>query len=431
MLACRLLLCRRGTLAFAILACMMGAASLTLLDNADDLGRTAHASLRYRIIGGALLFLVCMNAGRLQVLTRWPKHSRIMLFWMLFAVSWLASAFFYLDSVDIVSGLWLTLGVPCVFFAMLPCTHSNLAQMAVYAYLASQLPYVIMSLLYCPIVVPYQGIFPGPNQLGVTTAAMAACMLVIFYSCIRRKARLMRIAIAIALTAGLVMLTLLSRSRTALTALVLAHVVVSGALLYGKNARNKLVPFLLLSLLVPFVPFRGKALGVYVCEKHVTRTSLVTGRRSIWLPVLADTTVVGHGKYYFATVVGHGSHNSIVEALGKHGLVAAIALLGVAITSVFGALRFALRQRYCDPYALAPLVIIVTFWAMAMTEGMFGAVGKGMTLLMFVNIGIVMSPRCQGIDRFMLGTMAENHYNALSEQHARISASPHLSTETS
>lgn len=381
----------RDLVLFALMACLMWAASLTLFGAGDEADPSSYFALRHQVAGVCVLILLLANAGRLQVLTRWPRNSLIMVFWICLTVACVVSSFYQLDEFAIIATLWSLVGVPCIFYALLPASHGNLMQLAIYAYLVSHLPYLIASLLYHPIVVPYRGVFPSPNQFGGITAAMAACMLAILHSSIKRKASVMRITTTLALIAGLSTLTLLSASRTSLVALLASYVLVLGALLYDRTTRSNLVvSAMLVSLLIPLVRLDGKSLGVSIYEKHMARTSILIGRGDIWSTALADTSLLGHGRHYFSSTVGLGAHNSVVDVLGRHGIVAAFALLGLAVTSVLGALSYAIKRLPYDPYALAPLVLIATFWIMSMAEGMFGSIGKGVTLLTFASIGVVM-----------------------------------------
>ena len=230
-------------LAFAAMVCIMGAASLHSLAESETVVSNYLVPFRHYLIAAGLGVLLAVHLNRMGLLTRTPWLSPLGLPWTCFALCHLASSLFHLDGYDTLFGFWFLLGVPCLFFALLPQTHPTLMEIGLLAFVASHLPYLLASLFFTPVVTPYRGVFANPNSLGIVAACIAVSMLCLLCSQTKRNVSSPYVAVLLFSILGLLTLVLLSGSRTSLVALI-AAILVFGAT--GSGQRYGKLLFLLM-----------------------------------------------------------------------------------------------------------------------------------------------------------------------------------------
>jgi hypothetical protein len=132
-------------------------------------------------------------------------------------------------------------------------------------------------------------------------------------------------------------------------------------------------------------------------------SDLTNGRNVIWSDVLKDSRVLGHGSHYFGDYVGIGPHNSFVGILGERGPLAASLLIVVAVLSTVSAWRFAKKNFLFDPFSVGVFAIVLHFWTVSLTEGLFGSFGTELTIASFLSFGVVTQRRvCFGVFKFVI-----------------------------
>src|SRR4028119_386078 len=107
------------------------------------------------------------------------KPVPLFLFWSLFTLVSIISGISNNDLTSVRDGLWLMLGVPIIFFKILPKLMGENANFIIGLSLFLGLfPYIFMSLVLHPLSQStsniYSGVFPNSNQLGFTCAAMGS-----------------------------------------------------------------------------------------------------------------------------------------------------------------------------------------------------------------------------------------------------------------
>jgi hypothetical protein len=115
------------------------------------------------------------------------------------------------------------------------------------------------------------------------------------------------------------------------------------------------------------------------------------GRGPIWQKTFEDARLFGYGSNdYFLQNFDLGGHNSLIDILGQSGLIAFYLMMIVALMGLYCAYRYFRAQAGVNPYAMAPLLINVMFWTVAMAESMFGSLGRGLTVAYLLSLGTML-----------------------------------------
>jgi hypothetical protein len=385
-----------------LLALLCGGASLLMIR--QGAGDTLIVRGRLLLVAASLLGLLGLAAFRLG---SWRLPRPLLApfwFWMGFAYAVVIGSLFK-SSVDLfVDGLWFLVCVPLIFFMALPSLLEEQADMLLaLALCLGHLPYLLASLLLEPIGahlaysfgLSYRGIFYHFNGLGGTSVVVAVGGFVLLRAALLKPQR--RYQVAAVLLVGLLLLCLVlilvSTSRTSLLSfLALAGLFVSvsglgwprllalgggglvaaggGLLLLGERA-NGLWEALLRKM-----------------DASQSQGQLLSGREDIWGRVLQDATLFGHSSQYWSD--GPGLHSSFVHILAFHGIIAVLLMVGFALTSLWYAYRYALRFAH-EPGGLAPLAIALCFWLLSLAEGVFGSLGRGITMAFLISVGVVIA----------------------------------------
>lgn len=386
----------RQTLILILLAFLFGGSALVGLGSFDNPLDPSILKLRYALVGLSLLLLLLMAHFDM-----WHFHTKkslpLLLLWTLFNFVSVVSGLANNDSTSVRDGFWLMLGIPLIFFNALPRLmkgHAN--RLIALALFLGHAPYIIISLWLHPLTTSlYRGVFANANQLGSASTAMAASIFILLIAALSAKKSVGYVSLIVLLLLGTFTLILVANSRTSL----LAFFAMFSIFVWTSvpNPKGLLKITVIATAIVSAILFLAseqtqllwKNIELGFIEK-IGRSETLSGRGYIWGKTLDDVNLLGHGSDYFVSNFGMGGHNTIIEVLGRSGIIATYLILCFAIASFLYAYLYFKTYAKEDHYAIAPLVITVCFWILAMGEGMFGSLGQGITLTYMLSMGIVM-----------------------------------------
>jgi len=297
----------------------------------------------------------------------------------------------------IADGMWLAIGVPLLFFVLVPkVLGEGTFRAAAGVLIVSAIPYVILSLATVPIEYPYRGILGNPNQMGILMAGVGWGLLGLIYSSYvnREDARLMAYVV---LEACVFTLILFTGSRSSLISTTLAATVTFIAMVRDRpvfRARVVLMTgFMLVAVATVYLGIGWDLMivveGIIEKQQQKSVDGLLSGREVAWMWAFDNLTLLGHGQGAILDAVGMSSHNSFISILNDYGVIAVLLLLAIAVYGLLRAIKYYSASRVTNPGALFPLIVFVGFWTLAMTEGLFGSIGRGVTVAFFIVYGIV------------------------------------------
>ena len=386
----------RQTFILILLAVLFGSSSLVSLGNADNPLDPFILKLRYFLVGTSSLLLLLMSRfdmGRFH-----SKAVPFLLVWTLFNLVSVISGLTNNDLISLRDGLWLIIGAPLIFFSALPKLMKKRANLLiVLALFLGHVPYIVASLALYPLNTSlYKGVFANSNELGSTAAAMAAGIFSLLIAALSAKRSVFYVSLIILLLLVIFAIILVSNSRTSL----LAFFAMFSILVWKSGSNLKVlvkIAGIITAIITVILLFAGEKpqliwknieLGF---STKVENNGTFDGREEIWKKTFDDMNLFGHGSDYFELNFGIGGHNTIIDALGRNGIIAAYLLLGFAIVSFFYAYFYFKTYAKEDHYAIVPLVITACFWILAMGESMFGSLGSGITLAYMLSMGVVVT----------------------------------------
>lgn len=386
----------RQTLILILLAVLFGGSSLLGLGSVDAPLDPSILRLRYVLIGTSLLLLLLMSC--FEIFSFPGKALPLLLIWTLFNFVSVISGLANNDSISVRDGFWLMLGTPLIFFNALPNLMKENANILIaVALVLGHLPYIVVSLWLQPLNTSiYQGVFGNSNQLGFTSAIMVAGLFILLIDAFSSRKSLWYVWLIILLLLVTFTIILVSNSRTSLLAFFAMFFVfvLKSASNLKRLVKVTVIPTAIISAIllalgeqINFI-WENTELGFIA---NITKKEALSGREDIWLETLDNISLLGHGSDYFELNFYLGGHNTIIEVLGKNGIIAAYLILCFAIASFFYAYLYFktyVKQEHC---AIAPLVITVCFWSLSLGEGMFGSLGNAITLAYMLSMGVIMT----------------------------------------
>jgi O-Antigen ligase len=392
-----------GFIALAVLmAMLMGGASIVAL------GSTSHPldpiwfRVRYGLVGLPLVVGIAIAFLR-PVPSTQHSISLLLWVWLGFGTVVMLSGVVNDNAKALSDGVWFLLGVPCLFFYVLPrAMGRSLEAVTAWGLVLGHLPYGILSVVQAPpTTFPYTGIFSNSNQLGVTILTINCGLLILLNKTLLDPSKPPR-AIKIVGLSGLILvsfvLIIFSNSRTALLGsllgLLFALYPVIQAFQYPRTLARTLLfgmGFIGVSSLywVQTVdPWASLERGY---ADKLESGDAFNGRSYIWQKTFEDTRLFGYGSNdYFLKNFDLGAHNSLIDILGQSGLIAFYLMIIIALLSFYYAYRYFQTQAGVNPYAIAPLLISLMFWTVSMAESMFGSLGRGLTIAYLLSLGIML-----------------------------------------
>jgi O-antigen ligase len=395
---------RLGEVSFTLLlAMLMGGASIVALGSYDHPLDPVWFRVRYGLVGIPLIVFIAtaiFNPPRILQ----PRSILLLLLWLCFGTAAVLSGLVNENAKALGDGVWLLVGVPCLFFYALPrAVGRSMEAVIAWGLVLGHAPYAIASLaLSPPTSLPYTGVFSNSNQLGVTMLTICCGLLILLNKTLldppqpSRTLNLFGLSGALVLTFGLI---LMSNSRTSLLGgsigLCLALYPVFLALQRPRNlARLLLFGLGMAGTLMLYV---GNDLFAMVqgiedgYNDKLESSDTFNGRSYIWGKTFQDVRLFGYGSNdYFMQQFNLGGHNSLIDILGQNGLIAAYLMVIFALMGFYAAYRFFRTQAAVNLYAIAPLSIGILFWIVSMAESMFGALGRGLTIAYLLSIGMML-----------------------------------------
>ena len=390
-----------------ILSVIFGATSLVDLGTPKNPLDPIVLKLRYLLVGtGFILLFLIKHIEDRQGNNFWSfdgKTSPLLWSWLIFCFTLVVSATVNNDVLLLRDSYWLLLGVPIVFFRVLPrVMKDNSGLIVPLALVLGHLPYLLISLVRFPPYLStdnfYRGVYANSNQLGFSCVVISIGTLILLIgSILDKKPVYYRLLLGALLLTNLVTICY-AYSRASLISFTFLSII-SSFIIFGKKPKSfaqiALVSSFLVSLLLHqtdrLIVFLSYDLGLDFAEITGKKGSSLSGRDTIWLETWQDWRFFGHGHSYHVERFGLGAHNSVVTILGNNGLIAAYSSLFVILASLIYTYIYFKKNFAKNCYAVTPWLITVGFWNLSIAEDMFGSLGKGITLAYFVSLGIVMT----------------------------------------
>lgn len=361
----------------------------TIITTKIFIGNSILSYLRYLILFSVFSYvLISVNITKIP-----RKGMPIYIIWMLFACSTIISSLYTRG--NLIDSLWYLIGVPVIFFIAFPKYFtSKPLKLVTITLFAGHLPYLLISLVTSVPRYPYEGVFANPNQMGILGVILGCCSLIILNSQIKSRGRMKSIILFASFVLISLLVVFISGSRTSLIVFVMLMFIF---LSINMNilSRYKIKANVVISLVAAFILYSaylhyGDALNGMITKMqyYSNQSNIFSGRLYIWRTTIGDISLLGHGSRYFQMKFGLNAHNSLIDILGEYGAISAIFMILFAGFGLILALRFYNRYKRNDNYAIAPLMIMILFWGLSMGEGLFGSLGRGITVAYYVIIGI-------------------------------------------
>ena len=278
--------------------------------------------------------------------------------------------------------------------------HSNFIIGA--ALFLGNIPFIIISVLYYPIgdYILYPGVFATSNQMGFTCVAISTGIYIILIGYLSAKKPFSHI-LFLSLWLGFILsMIFLANSRTSMLCFFVMLSICIWKLFSRPQYLLNLVKFIVLALIALYFYISDKIYLVAgkfesgLISEEATKSGL-SGREIIWQQAIKEASLLGYGSDYFEKNFNLGAHNTIIDILGKNGILAASIILCFAVLSFYYAYTYYKENHKQDDYAIAPFLITICFWLVSMGEGMFGALGNTLTQAYMISVGITMTKRSE------------------------------------
>lgn len=359
------------------------------------------------------LFLILTSSTALMGIALWQiqlmlrvsvRTLLVLLVWFFFALSVIVSALVNRDIRLLVDGFWFLGGLPLLFFFGIPhALGSQAARLTAIALMLGTLPFAFWSLLTEPLCnFLYRGVFRYGNNLAETMLAASVGGFILLNAAIQSRRSLGHILPLVGLLILLLGMILLTSSRVAMGAFFIMAVTVSWWSVTFKPGSFSLVIARPLMRIAAVLAASGVIGGLFFHQsiwfaiegmvrkftESIARGDVTNSRVAWWLMTLEETRLFGHGVGYFQQAFGKEAHNVIFQYWGEAGMVAALWLVVFMPLSILMGVNYALRYRP-SPYSLAPLLVLLAFWPVALISNVFAAFGYSITLTFFLILGIL------------------------------------------
>ncbi len=384
-----------------LLASLFGGASLMSVQTEGVIGLVKK--LRHPLVAGSFAVLLSMATFRFDSWRLPRKLIAPFWIWLLFAYTVLLTSAIKGEPDLFADGLWFLVGIPLFFFIVLPTLLTEHANLLIGgALFVGHAPYILASLWVQPLgsylanrAQSYRGVFFHFNGLGSTSMILAAgaCILLHIVLMDRKRKHYLLVVGLILVLIGCLGLILLSSSRTSLLALLLMLLIVlwRSAIDIARMLSLAAAGLVVLVIVLALLGDRAADIWAGIYDKTVNSVEsgqLLSGREEIWQEAIEHATLLGYDANYFGS--GLTAHNSFIHILALYGSVATLVMMLFACTSLWYAYRY--TRVYADaPSAITPLIIAVCFWSMSLAEGVFGSLGRGITMAFLASLGIVIA----------------------------------------
>ncbi|MGB8698003.1 MAG: O-antigen ligase family protein [Thermosynechococcaceae cyanobacterium] len=387
-----------------LLAMLMGGASIVALGSSSHPLDPLWFKVRYGLVGISFVVLSATALMRPNLSTQ-RRPPLLLWIWLCFGGLALLSGLINENIKALSDGIWFLLGVPILFFYVLPRALAQpMESTMAWGLILGHLPFGIISLVQSPpTTFPYTGIFSNSNQLGVTMLTINGGLLILINQTLISPdflSKRLQMGGYIALLLASLTLIVFSNSRTSLISSLLGITLAFYPAIQTLKYPRNLVRLLLvgMGLCGAMILYGGQGLlrlGESVELGYTNKLSgagdLSNGRSFIWGKTWNDARMFGYGSNdYFQQNFDLGGHNSLIDILGQTGYIAFYVMIIIALMSLYYAYCYWREQIHVNPYAMMPLLISLMFWTVSMAESMFGSLGRGLTLAYLLSLGILM-----------------------------------------
>jgi O-Antigen ligase len=391
------------TFKIVCLSMLMGGASIVALGSTDFPLDPIWFQVRYGLVG--LPFTIFIAAAFFFPNPCAQRNIPPLLWlWLGFGSVALLSGLVNENIKGLSDGAWLLVAVPSLFFFILPRALGPSIEAAIaWGLILGHLPYVICSLVQSPpAVFPYTGIFSNSNQLGATMLTLNCGLLILLNKTLLAPsdpAQRIKLGSLGGLILGSFVLILFSNSRTSMIGSLLGLAIALYPVMQRFQNPKVLVRLLMfgIGIIGVVLLYWGSTLAILWqgIESGYTdkleSSDAFNGRGEIWQKTFEDTRLFGYGSNdYFLQNFDLGGHNSFIDILGQSGLIAFYLMIIIALMGLYSTYCYFRAQIGVNPYGIAPLLINVMFWTVAMAESMFGSLGRGLTVAYLLSLGTML-----------------------------------------
>lgn len=291
-------------------------------------------------------------------------------------------------------GIGYSFIVPLIFFILVPMALDNPILTMVKALFYSSILYIGATLLIEPTNVgniAYMGITANYNNMGLLAfEASLSAVILIFVENARNKLFSFKSLFYIISFIVSVIVLMRTQSRTAFLALIVGAFIALVLNIMNKNISKKQLALLGAGATFSYVFYFHDYFMTNILSKFMTKgsTDVLSGRGDIWMQVVEESTLLGHGGSYFSDHVGIAAHNVIFQILGEHGIISSLLLLLFVIGTLVVSLRYFFIQKN-KIINFIPFVYLCSFFIIIMSESVFGVITKTPTMIFYSFSGFL------------------------------------------
>lgn len=383
----------KRTLSLLLLAMLLGAAGLPRIrPEYLDLGGYERAdTIKQVLVALVCVLLVVLNSNVVALL----KRTRPCLSWVLFGCFLALSSIAHHETSTFLVSIWCLAGIPLVYQGLLASVVAReMAGGLGAAMFLGSMPYLAASLLLVPVggTTLYAGITTHPNNIGHFSIGVATAL---FAALLQTR----RVAVRMAAVIGIwVMVALVawSGSRTSAATLAgeaVAFVAAAYVLALRSRSRRGSLRMTVICLLLGTGLLVANADGIRETMERKSvmttkRGDVLSGRQQLWRYGLDNISVLGGGAGLYTDSFGLSAHNSYLEIMGTHGILAGLAFTWFVLRQIV--ISFRVVVRLGERYSIL-LFASTAFAVLSMGENMWSGVGNTVSIAYFIASGITES----------------------------------------
>jgi O-antigen ligase len=326
-------------------------------------------------------------------------------FWFFFVFTVLITAFIKVDTSYIIDGLWFLIGVPLIFFIILPdFFQENANRLIAAALFIGNIPYIILLFRDEPDFLAFRSggrIIANSATVGAIAGMCALGIIIMIYYSMKKRGLRYKFRLFVLIPTFLVVsgAVLLSRSRTAFLASVVSIGITFLTTATTKERIKIISTTFLLGVVILLLPIdlSWATEGIQSkFEEKLKEDNLFSGRTEIWQRILENANLAGYTDEYQEQHIYHiegrffagKAHNSFLDVLASHGWLATFLFVLFCFSSIFHSYRYS-RLNKDTSYSIVPFVVTIYFWIISLSATVIGSIGSGITLAFLLAIGVV------------------------------------------
>lgn len=236
----------------------------------------------------------------------------------------------------------------------------------------------------------YLGIFGDPNQIGHATLMCLLPVLSMLPVTLAEGKKSRMVLLFSGVVVCFVLIVMSSQRSSLVAGLVCICIALSKT---PRKVWSRALAVTALLVLLGFLAAQQEDVSLMidrVIEKGSQAGAGLQGRERLWAKAMEDIQTFGHGKQYLVDLTnGFGAHNSFLHVLATRGTLATAMLGLLCLESLWLTWRFSQRKSVPVESRLAAVLIVVSYWLISMTEGMFGGLGSGPQISFLLTLGSV------------------------------------------